>query len=95
MTMNDYNVLGEIWFWALIVLIVSLHVCSRLIRGHKADIIPVIANVAAHIALFISMFICKAEVSELFLALLISLSAALLCRSILKKTDKIGSGKGE
>lgn len=98
MTMIEYKVLGTIWFWAIMVLIVALHVCSRVMRGHKADIVPAIVNVAAHIALFFIMFICEADVSELFLALLISLSAALLCRSIANKaksSGKDGLKKGE
>lgn len=93
--MNEYKVLGTIWFWAIMVLIVALHICSRVMRGHKADIVPAIANAAAHIALFFIMFICQADVSELFLALLISLSAALLCRSITKKAGKSSPEKGE
>ncbi len=95
MAMIEYKVLGTIWFWALIALIIALHVCTRLLRGHKAEIIPVITNAAAHIALFFIMFICQADVSELFLALLISLSSALLCRSIAKKAGKSSPEKGE
>lgn len=95
MTMNDYKVLGTVWFWVLIVLIVALHVCARLLRGRKGESIPVIVNVSIHIALFFLMFVREADVSELFLALLISLSAVLLCRSVIKKTDKNGLWKGE
>lgn len=93
--MNEYKVLGTIWFWALIALIIALYVCTRLLRGRKAEIIPAIANAGIHIALFFIMFMCEADVSELFLALLISLSAALLCRSITKKAGKSSPEKGE
>ncbi len=98
MIMDEYKVLGTVWFWALIALIIALHVCTRLLRGRKAEIIPVIANAGIHIALFFIMFMCEAEVTELFLALLISLSAALLCRSIANKaksSGKDGLEKGE
>lgn len=95
MTMNEYKVLGTIWFWALMVLIAALHICYRLMRGRKTEIIPIIVNAAAHITLFFLMFMLGADVSELFFALLISLSVALLCKSIPKKSDRIGSGKGE
>lgn len=98
MTMNEYKVLGTIWFWALIALIIALHACTRLLCGRKAEIIPAIANAGIHIALFFTMFMCEADVSELFLALLISLSAALLCRSIANKaksSSKNGLEKGE
>ena len=51
MTMNEYKVLGTIWFWALIALIIALHACTRLLCGRKAEIIPAM---------------CEADVSELF-----------------------------
>ncbi len=98
MIMDEYKVLGTVWFWALIALIVVLHICCRLIRGHNAEIIPVMANAGVHIALFFIMFMCEAKVSELFLALLISLSTALLCRSVANKpksSGKDGLEKGE
>lgn len=95
MIMDDYKVLGEIWFWALMALITALHVCSGLVRGRKVGIITVAANVCAHISLLFAMFMRRADVSELFLALLISLSAALLCRSVTIKTGKSDPGKGE
>ncbi len=96
--MNEYKVLGTVWFWALIALIIALHVCTSLLRGRKAEIIPVIANAGTHLALFFLMFMCEAEVSELLLALLISLSTALLCRSISNKVKSSGKDsleKGE
>lgn len=95
MIMDDYKVLGEIWFWALMALAVALHLCSWLVRGRKAGVIAVIVNVCTHIGLLFAMFMCGAAVREVFLALLISLSAALLCRSFKMKTGKSDPGKGE
>lgn len=95
MIMNEYKVLGTVWFWALIALIAALHISARLIRGRKGEVVPVIANICVHTALFFLMFMRGADVSELLLALLISLSAALFCLSAAKKTDKNGLGKGE
>ncbi len=96
--MNEYTVVGTIWFWALMVLIAVLHVCTRLFRGRKTEIFSVAANTSVHIVLFFLMFLRGADVSELFLALLMSLCAALLCRCIDDKainSGKNGSEEGE
>ena len=89
--MKDYRLMSSPIFWAVMTVIIILHIASAVMRVHKKGNDPLIItaiNILLHLGLCVFMLINRADSEELLLALLISLAANLASRSIRRKGGK-------
>lgn len=78
--MNDIKALASAWFIALMLSIIVLHVLGAVFRKHnmkKLGAASAVLNIITHTALIIYLLISRAELSELLLSLLLSLTVSL------------------
>ena len=80
--MDGYNAVGTLWFWALMILILALHLLCMLFRKSRAALTTLSAvNMLLHLSLIFALLYSKAKPEELFFSLLLSTTAALFTTS--------------
>lgn len=77
--MEHYEAIGSVWFWALMIAIIALHIAAAFAKRLGGHILTAVCavNMALHLVLAGLMLTYKAEPEELFFALLLSTVTAL------------------